>query len=368
MITPGDEYPLHQTSRPVRDPGTDRNAYDRFFFNGYTTDGSVFFAVALGLYPGRNVMDAAFSVSLEGVEHNLHASRLLGADRLDTRVGPIRVEVVEPLRRLSVSVDDTGGDSAGSRVSARLTFDARGPVFEEPHYMWKPGQRTLFDVTRMTQNGTWTGEISVGETTLRIDPVTTWGTRDRSWGTRPVGEPDPPGAPDGPIGFYWLWAPLNFPDANLLFDVNENPDGTRWHHSAMSAPVGGLEGPVTSGSAEYELEFRPGTRHARAARIAFSLGGSTSTVSLTPISTFFMQGLGYTHPTWGHGMYLGEDVRSYDRIDLSEADETSPYHQHVQTLCRAERDDGPDGIGVLEQFIIGPHDPSGLTDLLDMHD
>ena len=67
MITPGDEYPLHQASRPVRDPGTNRNFYDRFFFNGYTRDGAVFWAVALGMYPGRNIMDAAFAVTADGM-------------------------------------------------------------------------------------------------------------------------------------------------------------------------------------------------------------------------------------------------------------------------------------------------------------
>ena len=50
MVGPLDEYPLHQTSRPVRDPGTERNLYDRFFFNGYAHDGSVYFAVAFGIH------------------------------------------------------------------------------------------------------------------------------------------------------------------------------------------------------------------------------------------------------------------------------------------------------------------------------
>src|ERR1700694_3447734 len=191
MITEGDDYPLHQTSRTFRDPGTDRNFYDRFFFNGYTRDGQVFFAMALGLYPGRDIMDAAFSVSVDGAQHNLRASRILGTNRLDTRVGPIRVAVVEPLRTLRVEVDDTGPDSAGSDLRASLTFTARGPAFEEPHYLWKPGHRTLFDITRMTQNGSWTGTIGVGDLELALDPAQTWGTRDRSWGIRPVGEPDP---------------------------------------------------------------------------------------------------------------------------------------------------------------------------------
>lgn len=368
MITAGDDYPLHQGSRPVRDPGTERNLYDRFFFNGYSRDASVFFAVALGLYPGRDVMDGAFSVQVDGVQHNLRASRRLGEDRLDTRVGPLSVRVVEPLRRLEVSVDDTGGGSAGSGISASLSFDARAPVFEEPHYLWKPGHRTVFDLTRMTQGGSWSGEIRIGDHRLALDPSSTWGTRDRSWGVRPVGEPDPPGAPGALPGFFWLWAPLNFEDSCYLFDVNENPDGSRWHESATWSATGSTSAPVVKGSATYRLMYRPGTRHASRAEITFSGGGEKDVaVALEPVSTFFMQGLGYSHPEWGHGMWLGEDVRRYDTLVLAEADETAPFHQHVQALCRAERDGASAGIGVLEQLIIGPHEPSGLSGILDMH-
>jgi hypothetical protein len=353
MITPGDEYPLHASSRPVRDPGTERNLYDRFFFNGYKRDGSVYFAVAFGQYPGRNIMDGAISVIVEGVQHNLRASRLLGADRLDTRVGPVAVEIVEPLRRLRVTADDHE-----SGFKADLLFTARCPLFEEPHYLWAPGHRTVFDITRLTQNGTWSGMISVGDTVISVDDVEFLGTRDRSWGVRPIGEREG-GAMDGPLGFYWLWAPLNFDDGGYLFDVNEYADGSRWHHSAMWAPAGPLDTPVEQGSATYTFDYRSGTRHAEHFELQFTLPSGDRKVSLEPLYNFYMQGIGYTHPQWGHGCYVGDDVRAYDTIVTDDADEMVPFNQHVQTLCRAVRDDGAVGMG--------PHAPSGLTGLLDPH-
>jgi hypothetical protein len=48
MITKADDYPVHQTPDPIAYAGADRNFYDRYFFNGYNDDASVFFAVALG--------------------------------------------------------------------------------------------------------------------------------------------------------------------------------------------------------------------------------------------------------------------------------------------------------------------------------
>ena len=80
-----------------------------------------------------------------------------------------------------------------------------------------------------------------------------------------------------------------------------------------------------------------------------------------------MNGIGYTHPTWGHGMYLGDDVRGYDSFATADVDESAPVNLHVQELCRLRREDGAEGMGILEQLLIGPHEPTGLTGLLDPH-
>jgi hypothetical protein len=47
MLTRLDDYPLHQTAEPIAQPATgDRNFYDRYFFNGYSAAGDLFFAAA----------------------------------------------------------------------------------------------------------------------------------------------------------------------------------------------------------------------------------------------------------------------------------------------------------------------------------
>ena len=48
-LSHADDYPIHQTPEPIAFAGTDRNFYDRYFFNGYAPDGSGFFALALGV-------------------------------------------------------------------------------------------------------------------------------------------------------------------------------------------------------------------------------------------------------------------------------------------------------------------------------
>ena len=88
MLTKADDYPVHQLPEPIATSGTDRNFYDRYFFNGYSADGSIFFAAALGVYPHLNVMDASLSVIDGGVQHNLRASKILNMDISRSREEP----------------------------------------------------------------------------------------------------------------------------------------------------------------------------------------------------------------------------------------------------------------------------------------
>jgi hypothetical protein len=74
MLTSGDDYPIHQLPEPIAYTTGERNFYDRYFFNGYARDSSVFFAVALGVYPQLGVMDAAMSIIEGGMQRNLRAT------------------------------------------------------------------------------------------------------------------------------------------------------------------------------------------------------------------------------------------------------------------------------------------------------
>ena len=68
------------------------------------------------------------------------------------------------------------------------------------------------DTSRFTQFGSWEGHISVGGVRRDVAAARTLGTRDRSWGVRPVGEP-PGGASSqerAMPGVYWVWSPIHF--------------------------------------------------------------------------------------------------------------------------------------------------------------
>ncbi|HTQ12552.1 MAG TPA: hypothetical protein VMH86_01655 [Rhizomicrobium sp.] len=363
MLSKGDDFPIHQLPEPVATAGTDRNFYDRYFFNGYSAGGDTFFAAALGVYPHLNVMDAAFSVIHEGVQRNLHASRLLGMERMDTEVGPIAIEVIEPLKtlRLKVAANDHG-------IEAEVIFRHRAPPVEEPRFTYRVGPRTLMDYTRLTQNGTYRGFVSVKG--RRIDATGFAGTRDRSWGVRPVGASDPQmAAPPRMPQFYWLWAPLNFEDRFTLYHDNAEASGRSWNTAAVMGEAG--DKPATHMAAcRSKLAFKSGTRHARAATIGMTdPEGGEWTVELTPRYNFYMSGIGYMNPEWGHGHYKGENALGYDEYETASVNENDPRFLHVQAVSHA-RLTGPnrmtrEGTGVLEQLILGPHAPSGFRDVFD---
>ena len=92
MLTPFDDYPIHQTPLPLAHPATgDPNHYDRFWFNGYTED--FYFAVGMAVYPNRGIIDAAISVVHDGVQRSVFASGRIPEDRTQTRVGPLTIDI-----------------------------------------------------------------------------------------------------------------------------------------------------------------------------------------------------------------------------------------------------------------------------------
>lgn len=367
MLTPYDDFPIHQTAEPVAHPASgDPNHYDRYFFNGFARDGSTFFAAAMGHYPNRGTVDAAFSVVAGGIQRSVFASGRMPLDRA-TRVGPISVEVLEPLRtvRLSVGPNDFS-------VEAELVFDARTPVIEEPRNTITSGARRVMDSTRMTQWGGWSGDVLVGGEPVGLG-AGAYGVRDRSWGQRGVGAQVPTNFEPQVPQVFWMWAPLHFDRFCTHLALFEYADGRRWLEQGLIVPVIDSETPTWGvdpggehlGGIGYEIEWQPGTRVARAASIEFtSTRSGKGRIDLEPLYTFRMRGVGYTHPVWGHGSLHGELEVGGESVALDQFDPLDPSCIHVQSVCRASFGDQT-GIGVLEQLCFGAHRPTGLTGLVD---
>ncbi|MEX5709957.1 hypothetical protein AB1484_16995 [Parafrankia sp. FMc6] len=324
MLTPFDDYPVHQTALPVAHAGGGHpDHYDRFWFNGY--DEQMYFALAFGLYPSRGIIDAAFSVVHDGVQRSVFASGRIPLDRTRTSIGPISVEIVEPLRVNRILVD-----AAEHGLVADLTATARTPAHEEPRVTQYDGTELRTDSTRATQMVTWTGQLASGGQDIRVNDGT-YGTKDRSWGIRGVGERTPAAPRTALPQVFFLWAPLNFADECLRYVVMENEAGQPWLERSAGA----------------SLLLAPG-----------------ETVELEPLQTFRMKGVGYLHPTWGHGRWHDELAVGGETFKAAELDTIAPDCVHVQQVVRAVWGDRI-GLGVLEQLVIGPYEPGGFRGMLD---
>jgi hypothetical protein len=92
-------------------------------------------------------------------------------------------------------------------------------------------------------------------------------------------------------------------------------------------------------------------------------------LSLTPKWQFYMSGLGYVGSAWAHGHYKGELAVGYDAIETAKVNENDFPFQHVQAFSEVHLE-GPGhlrktGAGVLEQLVLGPYSPHGLTGMID---
>ena len=62
MLGTVDEFPIHQVPQPIAWPGSsDRNFYDRSYFNAHDRTGDIFLISGIGYYPNLGVKDAFVS-------------------------------------------------------------------------------------------------------------------------------------------------------------------------------------------------------------------------------------------------------------------------------------------------------------------
>ena len=372
MITSFDDYCLHQTHEPIAIPvSSDRNFYDRYWFSGFDRSGKTFFEIGFGVYPNRFVMDGHFSVVIDGVQHSFHASRRCPADRTQTVIGPLRITVEEPMRRVRFSLADNDSD-----IRCDLLFTASTAATEEPkNLLYQDSRRLVMQNSRFTQFGCWEGWIEAGGNRVEWQADQTLGCRDKSWGVRPVGEPEEgaPPATQAEPRVYWVWSPVNFGDVCTQFGSFENADGTPTQLSACMAPtypnpelVPEFEaGHIEMATAKHQLNWVPGTRRIESGQFEFHQpDGTIQQLKVRALNHFYMRGIGYQHPQWGHGRWQGEEKTGAESWRMDEVDPLELSFIHVHCLVEATMGERR-GMGVVETVVLGAHEPSGFREFLD---
>jgi hypothetical protein len=364
-LSPLDDYPVHQVAQPIRYPATsDRNFYDRYYFNCHAGTDELMLIVGLGQYPNLGVTDA-FALARHGNTHRVvRASRELGADRMDTSIGPFRIEVIEGLRRLRVVLEPNEFD-----LQFDLTWEGVIPAQAEPRHFIRQQERVIFDSFRLAQTGRWSGRVRSGSAEFAVTPDRWRGARDRSWGVRPVGESEPPGIQvHNPAQFYWMYAPMQFDDFSILTIIQEDAAGARLLEEAVRVwPESSGRPAQHLGRPDYWPQYAAGTREVQVATVSFAPpGGGPIEVTIRPVlPVSIMVGTGYgLEPDWKHGMYQGPElVVQGVCYDLSIAADSARMWGMIDSVAEFTlTEDGhtATGTGLFEYWPFGPHGPTGL--------
>jgi hypothetical protein len=369
MVGPLDEYPLHQVPLPVAWAGlSDRNFYDRCYLNAHDRTGEIFLITGLGYYPNLGTKDAFVLVRRGDTQTAVHLSDAIDDDRLDQHVGSYRVEILEPLRRLRVVLEETEG------IAVDLTWEGSFDVLQEQPHVMRSGSRVTLDAQRFAQVGTWEGTISIDGEELAVTPDRWIGTRDRSWGIRPVGEAMPAGAPAVPEfeGLWWLYVPMRFDEFAIVLIVQEDPDGFRTLNDCTRIWKDGRREQL--GWPQVTIRYASGTRVPTGASIACTTpaGASVRLEVESLLAVPIHVGGGYGgDPDWTHGVWKGPGFTERVSYDMTSPDVAGRVmfgvidHVARAVLVEGGTDaDGPpvEGWGLFEHGALGRHDPSGFTD------
>ncbi|MFI0239592.1 hypothetical protein [Streptomyces sp. NPDC016845] len=358
-----DEYPVHQVPLSMKHVATsDRNAYDRCIFHLFDPEGEFLLILGLGVYPNLGVTDAYATLRHGDTLHAVRASDAL-SDETRTRmeVGPLRILVERPLKDFLLTCAADPGDP--DALAYEIGWHADFPALWEPHHTQRRGARLTLEGKRFVQAGRCDGRLRIGGREIELRGWT--GTRDRSWGVRPVpGEEGGRLAAEHPAeGFHWVWAPVRFEDRFLMVVVQEDADGYRTLNDATLVREGHRDRQL--GWPRVDIGYRPGTRRPRSAVIHLTDPAGHKPLELgVEVLTSSPLALGAGYPPaddWQHGTWQGRgwsDRRAYDLSDPAAHPRAAfgvTDHAARFTL------DGRVGHGIFEHGSFGRHDPSGFA-------
>ena len=205
---------------------------------------------------------------------------------------------------------------------------------------------------------------------IEVTPDRWGGSRDRSWGVRPIGEAEPPGIQAGgaPPPFRWVYCPFDMGDhaVYVIWQSDGGPD------LVLSEAVRVFADPQRPderlGVPSVDLRFVPGTRLVdRATLRCRTTDGTETTFEVEPLLALHVGiGTGYGFDAdWRHGMYQGDLVVQGLEHDLSTEEGRAAMFGIVDHAARYTDDQGRTGYGLFEHLVLGPWEEYGLSDFLD---
>ena len=359
MLLGMDEYPYHQfTNTFAAVVGSDPQWNDGHYVTLCDADGLVCLTSNVRLYQNNDVLDGFVCIRHEGRQYNVRLSRRLRPNMDHLGVGPLRIELPEPMRALRLSLDEN--DVLGDHG---ISLDVVCRTTAGPHL--DPIETTRIDGRLISERATYevTGECSgwvrIGD--RRIELTTASFFRNHSWGYQPGRGGARAGAPSG--------APRRMPGLRqwVLFHL---PDHGGYYFSDPRPRAAAGQGVIMVGdrsiavqSVQQDLQFYDGGRRLRAGTFQLTdADGAAHSYAVEDLGWVYCQGGGYFggfDDGLGQGVYRGDYHAEGEVWDVSHptqivdaAGHTFEFdHAWAESFVRVRKGDAS-GLGHFECVVI----------------
>ncbi len=332
-------------------------------------DGSMQIGFGLGKYQNRGILDGFGGISRGREQWTVRGSRELRSAPEHTGVGPLHYEVINPLNRVRVRLEEND--------VLPISFDVEiagvtPPFFEDRNLVRnRQSQRIDINVIRYHQGGWASGTVTVDGKTHEVRPDEWFGFRDHSWGVRHgIGLPStdliqgPPVVAHSTVRNGMKWTPSFFkrPDDSYYETAVFLAEG-EWGYA--SGYINGSDGNQDRvRSIEPQIRYDPRTRFVRGGELHLTMdSGEKRVIEVETLgdSGFFLKTAGYgqwkghVHGTWKGALHLdGEYIP-----DCWDDEHLRSLGQFRDTPIRVREGDAV-GYGIMESILRGVWPELGL--------
>jgi hypothetical protein len=326
---------------------SDPNWRERYWFSFQDVrNKNLIVSGGFGKYPNKDVMEGCVMAQHGDKQWNLRVSRALLPRSDEIAVGPLSVEIVEPLRTLRFRLEDNP-----SGVSMDVLWRADMPAMLEGKHFEVNRARVTHDIIRYVQLGRLEGTVRIEDKSFALTRENGWGERDHSWGIRPMAAVpgDPPVA--STEWNFLAFCPIQFEAFALHIYLFEAQAGRPTHLSASLVYKDGRHDDDGIVSVDHDFEWEPTasvrTLKGGRMRIAF-FSGRAMTIDLTALAPrAYLQGGGYgvDQGRWKSELHLEHEV-----WDLA-PDKLKTYILGTSDHLFQARCDGETGYGIIEYLV-----------------